>query len=118
MIILLLIFLGYTFSANQGIDSFDSANLLDYERPHSDVVRQQHYARNIQNIQEGDEGMNANGIAPSGNMAIMNHSLSAEKMNAIQKYIASRTFGLCDFTCNNCYRCSLVYGKKGMFRSD
>ncbi|ODS34096.1 MAG: hypothetical protein SCARUB_00769 [Candidatus Scalindua rubra] len=103
--------------SSQPIDaSADSEYLSDLERPSVDIVRQMNYIQRMSNNQshnspslngEGTE----NGSGAEVKLVNISNEMSVERINALRKYIASKTVGICDFTCHKCYRCSLVYGE-------
>ncbi len=112
MIILLLLML-WTFSLKSGTASASGEYLINYERPGIDIVRKLDYARRIQGSQFGlSENSNIEdqtGICEEkGKFRIGRSNISDEKINELRKCIASRTLGLCEFTCHKCYRCVLV----------
>ena len=80
-----------------------------YEAEDVDIVRQLDYVQRMSGNQNGTTS-NVN-----ADLKIVNISnrMSAERINELRKYISSKTKGACDFTCHNCYRCSLVHGKSG-----
>ncbi len=110
--IILLLYMAWTLSEASANNEY----LRDIERPNADIVRQLDYMQRMSNNQshntatrngEGTE----NGSGAEAKLVNINNDMSIEKINALRKYIAGKTVGLCDFTCHKCYRCSLVYGE-------
>lgn len=85
----------------------DNGYMRDIERPNIDIVRRLNYVHRTSDNQSGTTP-NVNADARLVNT---NNNMSAERINELHKYIASKTKGVCDFTCHKCYRCSLVHGK-------
>lgn len=115
--IILLLYLAWTMS----VTSADNEYMMNVERPNVDIVRQLNYVQRMSNNQshnvanrngEGTE----NGSGAEAKLVNINNDMSIEKINALRKYIAGKTVGLCDFTCHKCYRCSLVYGESESVR--
>lgn len=111
MIILLLV-LAYSMSGA----SADNVHMLSTERPDIDIVRQLDYVQRISRNQGGnipgydvkETGKRRGDKAKRVNVS---DGMSVNRINTLRKHISGRTVELCNFTCHNCYRCSLVHGK-------
>ncbi len=111
MIILLLIL-----ALSMSKDSTNDDNLLNTEKPGVDSVRQMDYVQRMSNNQshnisdlnseETDEGRKLKMTRVN-----ISNNMSVKSIEILHKYIANKTVGLCDFTCKECYRCSLDDGK-------
>ena len=105
MIILLLV-LAYTMSESSANNDY----LSDMERPNVDVVRQLEYVPRIPGEHNGNhESYNAIDVK----MIKVSNRASHARIDTLHEYIREKTVGMCDFTCNRCYRCSIVFGKPG-----
>lgn len=101
--IILLLYMAWTLSEA----SANNEHLRDIERPNVDIVRQLNYIqRNSSN-----QSHNVSNINVDVKLVNVSNDMSAERINALRKYIASKTVGVCNFTCHKCYRCSLVHGE-------
>ncbi len=111
MIILLLI-LALSMSKDSTIDD----NMLNTERPSVDSVRQLDYvqrmsnnqAHNVSKINSEDAEHDRKAKAKQVNMG---SDMSVKSIKILRTYIANKTVGLCNFTCQECYRCTLDCGK-------
>ncbi len=111
MIILLLIL-----ALSMSKDSTNDDNMLNTERPSVDSVRQMDYVQHMSNNQshnisdlnseETDEGRKLKMTRVN-----ISNNMSVKSIEILHKYIANKTVGLCDFTCQKCYRCLLDDGK-------
>lgn len=111
MIILLLIL-----ALSMSKDLTNDDNMLNAERPSVDSVRQLDYVQRMSNNQshnvskinsedtEYDRRLKEKWVKISDGMSIKNR-------NILRKYIANKTVGLCNFTCQECYRCTLDEGQ-------
>ncbi len=97
MIILLLVLIW-----TQSEHSSNSEYLAELEKPDVDIVRQIGYVQRMldkeYSSKPGVKRMNVGG------------NMSDERVNALRAFIAGKTKGTCDFTCHECYRCSLDDG--------
>jgi len=107
--IILLMYLAWTMSGA----SVNNEYMV--ERPSVDIVRQLNVQRMSNNQPHNAANRNGEGTENDSGAEVklvnINNDVSIEKINALRKYIAGETVGLCDFTCHKCYRCSLVYGE-------
>ncbi len=111
MIILLLIL-----AMSMSKDSASDDNMLNTERPSVDSVRQLDYVHRMsnsqshnvskQNSEDTEHGRNV-----KAKQVNMGSDMSVKSIKILRTYIANKTVGLCDFTCQECYRCTLDYGK-------
>jgi len=101
--IILLIILAYSMSEA----SADNEYMRDIERPNVDIVRQLNYMHRMSD----NQSHNVSNIDVNVKLVNISNDISAERINALRRYIASKTVGTCDFTCHKCYRCSLVHGE-------
>jgi len=111
MIILLLV-LAYSMSEA----SADNEHMLSTERPDIDIVRQLDYVQRISRNQAGnapgyDVNETGNRSRDEAERVNVSDGMSVNRINTLRKYISGKTVELCNFTCHNCYRCSLVHGK-------
>ena len=102
--IILLLYLAWTLSE---ASAANNEYPLDIEKPNADIVRQLNYIQRRSN----NQSHNVSNINVDVKLVNISNDMSAERINALRKYIASKTVGICDFTCHKCYRCSLVYGE-------
>jgi len=90
--------------------------MLSVERPGVDSVRQLDYVQRISNNQShnvsnfNSEDTEYDRKTKEKQLKISN-DMSVKSITILRKYIANKTVGLCDFTCQECYRCSLGYDK-------
>lgn len=110
--IILLLLLAYSMSEA----STDNVHMLSTERPDIDIVRQLDYVQRISRNQASNvPGYEVKDTGNrSGDEAIrvnVTNGMSVNRINTLRKYISGRTVELCNFTCLNCYKCSLVHGK-------
>ncbi len=107
--VILLMYLAWTMSGA----SVNNEYMV--ERPSVDIVRQLNVQRMSNNQPHNTVNRNGEGTEDGSRAEVklvnINNDISIEKINALHKYIAGKTVGLCDFTCHKCYRCSLVYGE-------
>ncbi len=107
--VILLMYLAWTMSGA----SVNNEYMV--ERPSVDIVRQLNVQRMSNNQPHNAANRNEEGTEDGSRAEVklvnINNDISIEKINALHKYIAGKTVGLCDFTCHKCYRCSLVYGE-------
>ncbi len=110
--IILLLLLAYSMSEA----SADNVHLLSTERPDIDIVRQLDYVQRISRNQAGnvpDYDVKETGSRSREETKRVNvtNGMSTNRIKTLRKYISGRTVELCNFTCLNCYKCSLVHGK-------
>ena len=107
--VILLMYLAWTMSGA----SVNNEYMV--ERPSVDIVRQLNVQRMSNNKPHNAANRNGDGTENDSGAEVklvnINNDMSIKKINALRKYIAGETVGLCDFTCHKCYRCSLVYGE-------
>lgn len=101
--IILLLYLAWTMSEASAGNEY----IRDIERPNADIVRQLDYIQRKSNNQSN----NVSNINVDMKTVNISNDMSSERINVLHKYIASRTVGMCKFTCHKCYRCSLVHGE-------
>lgn len=101
--IILLLYLAWTMSNASANNEY----LRDIERPSADIVRQLDYVQRMSNNQSHNVANHNVDVK----LVNISNDMSAERINALRKHIASKTVGICDFTCHKCYRCSLVHGE-------
>jgi len=102
MIILLLV-LAYSMSESSANSEYQS----DLQRPNVDVVRQLGYVQRMFGDHSGNhEDSNVIDVQLIKVSNIVPHA----RINTLHEMISRKTVGMCDFTCNRCYRCSLVNG--------
>jgi hypothetical protein len=111
MIILLLV-LAYSMSEA----SADNEHMMSTERPDIDIVRQLDYVQRISRNQASnapgyDVNETGNRSRDEAERVNVSDGMSVNRINTLRKYISGKTVELCNFTCHNCYRCSLVHGK-------
>ena len=104
MIILLLV-LAYSMSES----SANSEYLSAMERPDVDVVRQLGYIQRMSG-NHSDNRENEDSRINGATLIRVSNTVSNERINTLHEYISKKTVAMCDFTCNRCYRCSLVNG--------
>ncbi len=110
--IILLLLLAYSMSEA----SADKVHTLNTERPDIDIVRQLDYIQRISknqrsNVTGCNERETGNRNRDETKRVNVTNGMSVNRINTLRKYLSGRTVELCDFTCHNCYKCSLVHDK-------
>ncbi|MBT6226366.1 MAG: hypothetical protein HOI47_06895 [Candidatus Scalindua sp.] len=110
--IILLLLLAYSMSEA----SADNVHMLSTERPDIDIVRQLDYVQRISRNQVGNvPGYNVKETGSSSRdeakRVNVTNGMSVNRINTLRRYLSGRTVELCNFTCLNCYKCSLVHDK-------
>lgn len=110
--ILLLLVLAYSMSDA----SADNVRMLSTERPDIDIVRQLDYVQRISRNQGSNvPGYNVketrNRSKDESEHVNVSNGMSVNRIKTLRKNISGRSIELCNFTCLNCYKCSLIHGK-------